>query len=397
MRLLLVLMMSALVGACSSQSVKSPTLPDTDGSVDLSVSWRATLGNGPGSSYTRLKAVVRDDTVYAADTSGIVSALNLENGRERWSTQLDFAILGGVSVAGEQLFVSTNDGSLVCLDTATGDVVWITQLSSEAVSPASTDDARVFVQTVDGRTSAFERADGKQAWSYQTAAPVLTVRGTGAPVVLEQLVVTGFATGKVVALDKALGIPRWNVRLASPDGRSELERLVDVDGAPIWDNGILYAAAYHGKIAAISQMGETIWEEDGSSYTSPELALGSLYLTLEDDSIQSYDMVNGAKAWKQTALTGREVGQVTAIGTQLAVADGEGYVHTMSQVDGHITGRILLRPRPIHMSFPNQGEATNWRALRGKDFGIRSTLVATDAGLLVYTNTGELLLLNVES
>ncbi|MFT4530906.1 MAG: outer membrane protein assembly factor BamB, partial [Thalassolituus oleivorans] len=281
--------------------------------------------------------------------------------------------------------------------TATGDVVWITQLSSEAVSPASTDDARVFVQTVDGRTSAFERADGKQAWSYQTAAPVLTVRGTGAPVVLEQLVVTGFATGKVVALDKALGIPRWNVRLASPDGRSELERLVDVDGAPIWDNGILYAAAYHGKIAAISQMGETIWEEDGSSYTSPELALGSLYLTLEDDSIQSYDMVNGAKAWKQTALTGREVGQVTAIGTQLAVADGEGYVHTMSQVDGHITGRILLRPRPIHMSFPNQGEATNWRALRGKDFGIRSTLVATDAGLLVYTNTGELLLLNVES
>ena len=214
---------------------------------------------------------------------------------------------------------------------------------------------------------------------------------------LEQLVVTGFATGKVVALDKALGIPRWNVRLASPDGRSELERLVDVDGAPIWDNGILYAAAYHGKIAAISQMGETIWEEDGSSYTSPELALGSLYLTLEDDSIQSYDMVNGAKAWKQTALTGREVGQVTAIGTQLAVADGEGYVHTMSQVDGHITGRILLRPRPIHMSFPNQGEATNWRALRGKDFGIRSTLVATDAGLLVYTNTGELLLLNVES
>jgi outer membrane protein assembly factor BamB len=270
-------------------------------------------------------------------------------------------------------------------------------LSSEAVSPASTDDARVFVQTVDGRTSAFERADGKQAWSYQTAAPVLTVRGTGAPLVLEQLVVTGFATGKVVALDKALGIPRWNVRLASPDGRSELERLVDVDGAPIWDNGILYAAAYHGKIAAISQMGDTIWEEDGSSYTSPELALGSLYLTLEDDSIQSYDMMNGAKSWKQAGLSGRELGQVTAIGTQLAVADTEGYVHTMSQVDGHMTGRILLRPRPLHMSLPNQGEATNWRALRGKHFGIRSTLVATDAGLLVYTNTGELLLLNVES
>jgi len=46
----------------------------------------------------------------------------------------------------------------------------------------------VFVHTVDGRVTAFERADGKQAWSYETAMPVLTVRGTGTPLVLDQLV-----------------------------------------------------------------------------------------------------------------------------------------------------------------------------------------------------------------
>src|SRR5690554_8028164 len=100
--------------------------------------------------------------------------------------------------------------------------------------------------------------------------PVLTERGTGAPLVLDQLVIIGFATGKVVALDKPLGIPRWEVRLASPDGRSELERLVDIDGQPVFEGGLIYAASYHGNVAAMSMRGETVWEEEGSSYTSPE-------------------------------------------------------------------------------------------------------------------------------
>ena len=69
----------------------------------------------------------------------------------------------------------------------------------------------------------------------------------------------------------------------------------------------------------------------------------------------------------------------------------------MSQVDGELVGRILLRPRPLHVSYPNQTEGTNWRALRGVDLGIRSPLVATSAGVLVYTNAGELLLIDIEA
>jgi len=390
---LLSLSLAALT-ACSGLQEKG--LPDASGDLDVSVAWRTHLGKGPGVTYTRLRATVDGDRVYAADTQGIVVAVQLSNGDRLWTRYLDQPILGGVTQADDQLFVSLQEGSLLALSAESGEELWRTQLPSEAVAMASVDDDRVFVQTVDGRVTALERDTGAQAWSYEAGMPVLSVRGTGAPLITDRLVITGFATGKLVALDKVLGIPRWDVRLGVPDGRSELERLVDVDGSPVQDGRVVYAAAYHGKLASVSEMGEVIWQEEGSSYTSPELALGTVYLTLDDDTIQSYDAQSGAQGWRQSAFQGRGLGQVVASDRYLAVGDEEGYVHFINQIDGDVAGRILLRPRPLHVNYPHQGEATNWRLSRGRDFGIRSTLLDTDAGLLVYTNAGELILLELE-
>jgi len=394
--------LTALLAACSSapekeDEVEQGLLPDFEAKAELDVSWRKTLGKGPGTSYSRLRAAVVGDQVYAADASGAVYALDLEDGDENWKVTLEQPITSGIVVNGDQLYLATRDGLLHCLSIADGSTLWTAILSSEAIAPVGLDDRRVFVHTIDGRVSAFERGDGKQAWSYENAMPVLTVRGTGTPLVLEEFVITGFATGKVVALDKTLGIPRWDKRLAVPDGRSELERLVDVDGSPLWDDGRIYAASYHGKLASLTLNGETEWEEEGSTYTSPALALGTLYLTLDDDSIQAYDQRNGAGQWLQTELRQRQLGKVTAYGNYLLVADGEGYIHALRQVDGAIVGRIHMRPKPLHINYPAQGEATNWRLLRGRDFGIRSPMVVTEQGVLVYTNAGELALVNIES
>ncbi len=384
-----------LLSGCASNPEQK--LPSVTGETKVSVEWRSRLGDGPGALHARMTvAVSSDDVIYAADTTGTLSALTLEKGKRLWETDFEQTILGGVGLDDDQLYVSLKEGSLVALSTETGEELWRAMLPSESVAPAIADYTRVYVQTVDGRVTALNRNDGSQLWTYEAGLPVLSVRGTGSPLMMDEFIVAGFATGKVVALDKTLGVPRWDVRLGVPDGRSELERLVDVDGTPSYEGQLIYAAAYHGKLAALTPNGETVWEEDGSSYTSPELSLGSVYMALDDDVIQAYDMLNGAEAWQQDALKGRVLGQITATGSSLAVADSSGYVHILSQLDGRLTGRIYLRPRPLHINYPQQTEATNGRLARGRDFGIRSTLIDTDAGLLVYTNFGELLLLTVE-
>ncbi|MBM95225.1 MAG: outer membrane protein assembly factor BamB [Oceanospirillaceae bacterium] len=363
--------------------------------ADISVEWRTRIGDGSGKQFTRLTMVVDGDTVFAVDPTGGISALSLADGSVVWQRSLSEKVSAGVTLDGDRLYIATRDGMLHSLNRLDGERVWSSPLTSESVAPAGSDGQQVYVHTVDGRVTAYLAETGEQKWSYEAAMPVLSIRGSGSPTVIDELVITGFANGKVTALDRRLGIPRWEKRLATPEGRSELERLVDVDGTVLVDEQLLYAASYHGKIAAMTPRGETRWEEDGSSYYSPVMGLGNLYLTLDDSRVRAYDMNSGSKVWLQDALEGKNLGALTRYNNFLAVTDTEGYLYLLNQVDGSLAGQRLLRPHALHVSVPNQSEATNWRRMRGKVFGARNPLVATDQGLLAYTNDGTILLLSV--
>jgi outer membrane protein assembly factor BamB len=404
-RSVLIVLASLFMLACSSQEIKEDNgeledagpapLLDFNESVELDVVWRRTLGLGVGELNIRLKPAVSDNVVFMADYNGELSALELATGDEVWSLTFDYKISGGVVVSEDDVYIATQDGVLHSIAKDTGKITWSQQLSSESIAPAVADREQVYVRTIDGHLTAFDRKNGKQNWTYEAALPVLTVHGTAAPVLMHNLVISGFANGKLIALDRELGIPRWNKRLAIPEGRSELERLVDLDGTPVVEDGLVYATAYHGKLAAVGFDGKTRWETELSSYFGPTLGLGNLYITRDDDHVQAYDQLNGASVWSQDSLQGRFLTQPVKHGRYIIVADFEGYVHVLSQVDGEILGRLSVRPKPLHMTLPNQPEMHNWRPLRGKDFGIRSVMRSTSEGLLAYTNTGELLLLQL--
>jgi outer membrane protein assembly factor BamB len=405
-KVIAVIFTSFFLLACSSQETKSEAMDSEvesgpaellsfDETVDVDIVWRRSLGKGSGAKNIRLRPAQSGDNVYVADYNGQLWALELVSGDKVWSRNFDQNITSGVVVAENDLFIATQDGILHSVAKSNGELQWSQPLSSESIAPVVVDDAQVYIRTIDGHLTAFDRRSGKQNWTYQAALPVLTVHGTGSPVLLQDLVVTGFANGKLVAVDRELGIPRWDKRLAIPQGRSELERLVDLDGTPLVEKGIVYATAYHGKLSAIGYDGKTQWETELSSYFGPALGLGNLYITRDDDHVQAYDQVNGASVWSHSALQGRFLNQPGEYENYVLVADFEGYVHVLAQVDGEMLGRLSVRPKPLHMTLPNQPEMNNWRPLRGKDFGIRSVMQSTPKGLLAYTNAGELLLLQL--
>ena len=387
---------SSMVLGCTSSAINYLPLEKADNSLDLDIEWRRVIGSGNQGKYLQLTPLVVSDQVYVADPSGRVEALELAKGKLSWATKLDIGVSAGITGDEDQLFIATNNGQVHALNPVDGEVLWSANLTSEALAPVAFDQQRLFVHTVDGRITALERADGKQAWSYQSTLPVLTVRGVSQPLVVGPLVVVGLATGKVIGLDKALGVPRWNARLGVPDGRSELERLVDIDGSVVLADNQLFASAYNGNLVAMEPTGKVLWEEAGSAHGKPAVGLGSLYLTLDDGSIQSFDAINGAKSWRQAGLQGHGIGAVTAYNSLLVTVDQTGYLHAINQIDGALAGRTLIRPKPLHRSFPHQGEATNWRAMRDQDFAADSPIVATNAGVLLFTNNGELMLVDIQ-
>ncbi len=398
-----------LLGACASKPTQheqqfgkpeknqtSSQLPSYDKQVRLTQTWQVVLGKGPVRNYTDLSAAIADDVLYMADVEGGLYAIELASGAVLWQQTLEHSVSAGVSLYDDELVLVTDDGVLRVFDVETGKAGQQIALPSAAVAPVAIDDDAYYVRTVDGQINAYKRSDGGFLWNYSSALPVLTLRGTGKPVVYQNLLLSGLDNGKLIALDKKLGVLRWAYRLSSPDGRSELERLVDVDGTPLIQDKVVFAVGYQGQVAALTPLGRPLWEKKASSYHHLESALENLYLSLASGEIKAIDRFSGQTIWQQNALAKRSLTQPVVYKNYLLNADAEGYVHVLKLLDGKLVGRKNIRPRPLHITYPNRSDAARWRPIRNIDFGIRAPLVATDKGVLVYTNAGALILLNVE-
>ena len=352
--------------------------------ADIERVWRASIGDGLGRKYLRLNPAVVADRVYAADAYGVVEARNRFDGRRLWRVQVDEPdsrafykfwdrrdpafLTGGVGVGDGRVLVGTTRGEVIALDAADGRVLWRSPVSSEVLARPVADDDIVVVQTGDGRITLLEGSDGALRWSFDTQVPVLTLRGTAAPVLRDGLVYAGFATGKIVAIRAEDGQPVWEQRVMLPEGRSELDRMVDVDSTPLVGRSFIFAVSYQGRIRAFRRSdGAPIWEQDASSFLDLAEGYGQVYVVSEDDVVRAIDQGDAVVVWEQEALRNRRLSSPLAFGNYVLVGDDEGYLHVIAQSDGRFVAR---------------------RKIGGS--GLRSGMIEADGTVYVLSNDGRL-------
>jgi len=399
MRFILLLALVAL-GACSSSDKKQQdpvSLSDYDQEVDLSVEWRRQIGKGQGTSQGQFLPAVQDDKVWVADASGILQSLSLSSGSIQWQTDLKQSLSAGVVARDGLLFVATSDGELLALKQSNGEEVWRTDIESEVVALPVADGDHLAVQTVDGKLHLLNTQSGKVVWGYHSNLPNLSLRGTSRPVLTPDLIIAGFANGKVVAVDRRSGAVRWEARIGTPAGRSELERLVDVDGGLFWDDKIVYVVGYQGHVAALDvESGRELWKREASSYHGPFVGLGNVYFVADDDHIIAIDERSTNDVWAQTELARRQLTEPVRIEDYIAVADYQGYVHLIKQLDGSIVGRQQVVRAPI--SWVKTGSYGMKHPSRHFDLeeAIPTRLVVHNDTLLAFTKSGLLAVLSIE-
>jgi outer membrane protein assembly factor BamB len=185
--------------------------------------------------------------------------------------------------------------------------------------------------------------DGKRLWTYDRTVPTLTLRGSSSPVIAGGLVVYGSDGGKLSALALKQGLPLWEKTIAFPTGRSELDRIVDIDGNPLIVNGVVYAASYQGVIVALElETARTLWTKELSTSSDMSVDINNLYLTDAEGNVWALDRRNGASLWKQDKLQYRSVTGPVVVGDYVVVNDFEGYQHWLSIDDGHFVGRMEI-------------------------------------------------------
>lgn len=353
--------LAVALGACSSTGPQVPPTPLQPLATSLPVerAWIQVEAAELDRQAARLAVTVHDGRVYWIDGASVIHAFAADSGKRLWKFDTDgiaASPIGG-GIQGLAL-VATRDATVIALDSATGNVRWQAQVSSEAVAPPLGTSAQVVtVHTVDGRVHALAAETGRPLWNFESPVPSLSLRGTATPVIDADRVFVGLASGKVAALSLWDGSLRWRAELATPRGRSELERMVDVDSTPQLVEDTLFAAAYQGRVVAmVPSTGHIRWSRDVSSSREMAVDAERVYLTDSDGVISSYFQNNGTVAWRQDALKGRTVTGPVVFGNYLVVGDFEGYLHWIERGGGHIVHRERIDDFPIAFAPVTDGE-----------------------------------------
>ena len=346
-------LVSSLVSGCADvrnyfggvdNREKPAELAELEGQqVAIETIWSEDVGSGVENQYLRLTPVIAEGRVFAANGDGDVTCYDAQTGKKLWSRDLEVAITGGPGTDGDVVVVGSDDGDVVAMLAGGGDELWRARVSTEILAAPRLADGVVVVRTIDGKLFGIDRSSGKRRWIYDRSVPVLTLRGTSPPAVARGIAVNGFDSGRLVAVSIEDGETVWEARLATPRGRTELERLVDIDAEPLIVDGTVFAVTYQGRIAALDLLtGDVLWRRDMSSHAGLTVDNDQLYVTDDKSHVWALDRDSSASVWRQQTFNARDITAPGVLGQWVVVGDLQGYVHWLDRDDGQPVARVRV-------------------------------------------------------
>ena len=305
--------------------------------------WSAKVGGDAAFLRVALRPVGDGTRIYAAGYGGVVAAFDPESGREIWRRKLDTELSAGPGVGENRVVVVARNGIAIVLDASTGEEVWRKNVNGESLARPLISGEVVVVQTIDNRMQALSIFDGRKLWSLEQSTPTLTMRGSADPVIASTTVIGGFDNGRLIAADRDTGNVVWESLLSPPTGRSDLDRLSDIDGSIAVVGQDIFAVGYQGRLASVaSESGQVLWSREISSFEGVSADWSSVYTATDGGEIVALAKRDGVEAWRSSDLLRREPTLPTPFHTTVAVGDLEGYVHFFSNLNGSPVARIKL-------------------------------------------------------
>jgi len=345
-RNLLALSAVLLLSACGlfgddDEELEPAELIDFETKVPVKRLWSTKVGADAEFLRVALRPVGDGNRIYAASVNGNVVALDPEKGKQVWRNKLGIGLSSGPGVGEGLVAVVAADGYVVALSAEDGTEQWRAYISGESLATPLVNDEYVVVQTVDNKLTALSVFDGSERWTLEQSTPALTMRGSTSPMQVGQSIVTGFDNGRVMAINMETGDVEWDSMLAPPSGRSDLDRLSDIDGDIAVVGQDIYASGYQGRIASLAaESGQVLWARELSTYAGVTADWNNVYSTLQNGELVALNRRSGAELWRQNALLRREPTAPVSFRTTVVVGDLEGYLHFFSNVDGEPAARV---------------------------------------------------------
>lgn len=338
-------------GYFSGKDNANPPAPlvDFKATATIDTVWSANAGASSKKMYVRLLPSIDGNKLFTAGVKGRISAFDSQTGNLLWQVDSKLPVRGGPGSGEGLVLVGTADAEVVAFSQADGSERWRASVSSEVLAAPQVGKGVVVARSIDGRIFGLNATDGKRLWVYDSKVPVLSLRGASAPVIEGNGLVAGLADGKLVALRLSDGAVIWESVISVPRGRSELERMVDIDSEPLVADGVVHAVTYQGNVATVAlENGRGLWRREMSSSAGLAADTKYLFVTDENDAVWSLDRRSGSSYWKQDKLRARKLTAPAVYKDYVIVGDLEGYIHVMSKRDGSFVARTRVGSAPIH-------------------------------------------------
>jgi outer membrane protein assembly factor BamB len=323
------------------EQLEPAELVEFETKVPIKRLWKTKIGADAEFLRVAVQPMGDGNRIYAASVNGNVVALDPQSGKQAWRNKLDIRLSSGPGVGEGLVVVVSADGYVVALSVDDGTERWRAYISGESLAAPLVYEEWVVVQAVDNRLIALSAFDGSERWSIEQSIPALPMRGSTSPMQVGQSVVTGFDNGRVMAVNMSTGDIEWESMLAPPSGRSDLDRLSDIDGDIAVVGQDIYASGYQGRIASLAaESGQVLWARELSTYEGVSADWNNVYSTLDNGELVALNRRSGTEVWRHNVLLRREPTVPVSFRTTVAVGDLEGYLHFFSNVDGEPVARV---------------------------------------------------------
>ena len=315
-------------------------LVDFDPTLKVGKAWSTDVGKGLDKAGRQIRPAYSSGSLYAADYKGMLFAIDAESGRKLWEIKTELPFTGGPGVSGNLLMMGTENGEVFAFDASTGTQLWSATVTSEVLAAPAESDGIVVVRCIDGRVFGLDADTGQRLWVYDHNVPLLTLRGNSPLLLRAGVAFVGYDGGQVVALKLEDGILMWEQTLVTAEGRTELERLSDIDGQMVFIASDLLVSSYKNRLASLAaDSGRLLWFKDVSSATGVDVDRTRLTLSDKEGNVWLLDRRNGAESWKLDQLYNRGLTRPVFYGGFIVVGDAEGYLHWINIDNGQFAAR----------------------------------------------------------
>jgi outer membrane protein assembly factor BamB len=296
-----------LPGGTPEQSVEHPAA-----APELRIAWRAGLGVAGlnRKHFVTAPPVMAEGKVFAMDGQADVSAHDALTGRRLWQVNVQprgrddrrdrDAYGGGVAYAGGKLFVTSGYRLITALDAKTGKILWTTRTDEPLHGAPNVSDGRIFTVTLDDQLLAFDADKGQQLWNYQAIIEPARMLAASSPAISGETVVTGFASGELVAQRAPNGNDLWTQALSQSNRNNALSEIRDIAGRPVVYRGDVFAASHAGLFSAVDlRTGAPRWSLPLSSETTPWPAGDVVYIISTTGQLVCAARDSGQVYWVQ--------------------------------------------------------------------------------------------------